>query len=87
VIIDCFTKILKMKVLRGKNMVAATEAINEARGEDITPEEIITDSENESCSEIFGEMCRRRRIKRWRIGVESHKSNSRVERLIRWGRG
>jgi hypothetical protein len=76
-------RIPKMKVLGRKNAVAMTEAINEA----ITPEEIITDSENESCSEIFGEMCRRRRIKHWRIGSESHKSNSRVERLIHWGRG
>jgi transposase InsO family protein len=65
VIIDRFMRIPKTKVLGGKNTVAVTEAINEA----ITPEEIITDSENESCSEIFGEMCRRRRIKHWRIRI------------------
>jgi hypothetical protein len=56
-------RIPKTKVLGGKNTVAVTEAINEARGEDITPEEIITDNEKELCSEMFREMCRRRGIK------------------------
>jgi hypothetical protein len=72
-----------MKVLGGKNTVVVTEAINEAWGEDITPEEIIADNEKELRSEIFEEMCRRRGIKHRRIGVESHKDNGRVGRAIR----
>jgi hypothetical protein len=43
--IDCFTKILKMKVLGKKNMVAVTETINKVWGKDTTPEEVITDNE------------------------------------------
>jgi hypothetical protein len=39
VMIDYFTRILKMKVLRRKNTVVVTEVINEAWGE-----EIITDN-------------------------------------------
>jgi transposase InsO family protein len=82
VVIDHFTRILKVEVLRRKNTVVVTEAIDEAWGEDTTPEEVITDNEKELCSETFEEMCRKRGIKHRRTGVESHKSNGRVERAI-----
>ncbi|KAI5177603.1 hypothetical protein PAEPH01_2493, partial [Pancytospora epiphaga] len=42
----------------------------------------ITDNGKEFCSGEFREMCEDKGIKHNKVGVESHRSNGRVERVI-----
>jgi hypothetical protein len=70
VMIGYLKRVLKMKVPGRKNTIAVTKAINATWGEDMIPEEIITDNEKVLCSEIFEEIRRGGRIKHRRIGVE-----------------
>jgi hypothetical protein len=58
VMIDYFMRMMRIKVLRGKNMTIVAEAVDRVRRGDMA-----MDSRRELCGEIFEEVCRRRGIK------------------------
>lgn len=45
-------------------------------------EEVITDNGKEFCNREFEELCRKYKVKHTKVGMESHRSNGRVERVI-----
>lgn len=80
--VDYFTRYLFAEVIEDKRSNTVV-GVMERWTKEYTPEEIITDNGKEFCSKEFNTFCRERRIKHQRISVESHRSNGRVERVIR----
>jgi transposase InsO family protein len=82
VAIDYFTRGIKAAVLESKATRGVVETIKAWIGEGFRMEELISDNGKEFCSREFGEMCVDFGIKHRKVGVESHRSNGRVERVI-----
>lgn len=83
VAIDYFTRRAWARVVESKHATAIVSLIKELCSQGKKPEEIITDNGKEFCNEQLRELCSTMNIEHRKVGVESHRSNGRVERIIR----
>ncbi|KAF9747733.1 hypothetical protein NGRA_3512, partial [Nosema granulosis] len=81
--IDYFTRKLWGKSLGSKSTEEVIRSLEEWIRNDGFPDELITDNAKEFCSEAFEKWCSENDIKHRKVGVESHRSNGRIERGIR----
>jgi len=79
VAIDYFSRSIWAKVLGKRTGGEVVEAVKEGA----RPVEIITDNGSEFDNKIFKKMCWDNGIEHRLVGVEAHRSNGRVERVIR----
>ncbi|KAI5170371.1 hypothetical protein PAEPH01_1374, partial [Pancytospora epiphaga] len=80
--IDYFTRMAAAKVLENKTAKGVVETIRRWMDEGGAMEEIITDNGKEFTSVEFRKMCSGKGIRHNTVGVESHRSNGRVESVI-----
>lgn len=83
ILIDYYSRLLIAKITmerRSSTIVTILEEIFKKIG---YPNEIISDNAKEFISTEFRDMCDHRKIQHSLVSVESHKSNGRVERVIR----
>ena len=81
--VDYLTIMVKLEVLENKrtnSIMKALEKIFEAIGK---PEKLISDNAKELDNKYFRAFCIDKKIDNIRVSIESHKSNGRVERVIR----
>lgn len=83
VAIDYFTRRVWARVLKSKQAMGIVNFIKDLCAQGKKTEEIITDNGREFCNEQMRELCRTLNIEHRKVGVESHRSNGRVERIIR----
>ncbi|KAI5168335.1 hypothetical protein PAEPH01_0048 [Pancytospora epiphaga] len=79
---DYFTRMAVEKVLGNKTVKGVVETIGKWIDEGGAIEEIITDNGKEFTSVEFRKMCSDKGIRHNTVGVELHRSNGRVERII-----
>lgn len=82
VAIDYFTRMAKAEILESKATDEVMSVLERWRENGTDPEEIITDHGKEFMSEKMQRWCVMNDIKHRVVGVESHRSNGRAERLI-----
>ena len=80
---DYFTRRLWGKVLDNKQAVGIAWILRELCTQGKKPEEIVIDNGLEFCNVEMRELCRQLNINHQKVGIESHKSNGRIERIIR----
>jgi hypothetical protein len=80
--IDYFTRFCRAEVIEEKKSEEVLKILRKWFGVR-QPEQLITDNGKEFCSISFEKFCAERNILHRKIGVESHRSNGRVERVIR----
>lgn len=83
VAIDYFTRRLWARPLTSKSASAVVEFIKDLCKQGKKPEEIVTDNGKEFQNDQFRSLCRILDINHRKTSIESHKSNGRVERIIR----
>lgn len=83
VAIDYFTRRAWARVLKSKHAIGVVDFIRDLCSQGKKPEKIITDSGKEFCNDQMRDLCRTLDIEHRKVGVESHRSNGRVERIIR----
>lgn len=81
--IDYFTRGIAAKVIQNKTTIQITEALKEWIKAGWRIDELISDNGREFLSSAFKNMCREYNINHSVVSVESHRSNGRVERVIR----
>ncbi|KAF9761456.1 Endogenous retrovirus group K member 25 Pol protein [Nosema granulosis] len=81
--IDYYIRRLWKKVNQTKNTGEVLEAIKNWIGEDGFPDEFITDNGKEFCSKEFENWCSENDIQHRNVGLEAHRTNGRIERVIR----
>ncbi|KAF9760821.1 Retrovirus-related Pol polyprotein from transposon [Nosema granulosis] len=81
--IDYFTRRLWGARVRSKETKAVLEVLQKWISEDGFPEEYVTDNGKEFVSNEFKVWCSENEIKHWKVGLEAHRSNGRIERCIR----
>ena len=72
-----------VNVLRNKSAQEVVKFITEIKNEWGTPEELVTDNESEFAGSEVRRFCNDHEIRLHTVSVEAHKSNGRVERVIR----
>lgn len=82
VAIDYYSRAIRAKVMDNKKTETVVKTLNEWIKTWNKIEELITDNGKEFCSEMFRDFCKEMNIEHRRVGVESHRSNGRVERAI-----
>ncbi|MGL5708822.1 MAG: hypothetical protein ACRDDF_11260 [Aeromonas sp.] len=82
VAIDYQTRFVLAEMIRCKNASTIVDIISKW-GSSWKPEELITDNGKEFANEFFRRYCMDEKILHRLVSVESHKSNGRIERLIR----
>ncbi|MGL5708994.1 MAG: DDE-type integrase/transposase/recombinase, partial [Aeromonas sp.] len=82
VAIDYHTRFVLVEMIRSKNASKIVYIISKW-GSGWKPEELITDNGKEFANELFRRYCTDEKILHRLVSVESHKSNGRIERLIR----
>ncbi|KAI5177776.1 hypothetical protein PAEPH01_2506, partial [Pancytospora epiphaga] len=80
--VDYYTRIVKAGVLGDIRTNSVVKVVSEWLDKWKCIKELITDNGKEFCSEKFREMCENKGIKHDKVGVESHRSNGRVKRVI-----
>jgi transposase InsO family protein len=70
-------------VIQSKSAEEIINAINEWIDKEAEIKELITDNSKEFCNVEFRKLCSENNIMHTTVGVESHRSNGRVERVIR----
>ncbi|KAI5151978.1 hypothetical protein ENBRE01_2475 [Enteropsectra breve] len=83
VIIDYFSRMLKVEILKDKSAESITEALKKCFENGYRPVEIITDNGREFCNERVKKLVWEYGIEHHKAGIEAHRSNGRVERVIR----
>lgn len=83
VLVDYFTRIIKTRFARSKDMAETAMVVEDIIGEIGTPKKIISDARGEFVSKAFKELCARKGIEHHVIAADKHQSNGRVERSIR----
>ena len=83
ILIDYFTKFIAAKVLERKNAKSVLEKLKGWIGEGYIPEKMITDNGRKFSNEIMRKWIKEIGIEHRLVSVESHRSNGRVERVIR----
>lgn len=82
VAIDYYTRYVLAEVINNKNSETVLEIIKNWTI-DFKPEEFVTDNGREFSNQTFILFCSENGIKHNKVSVESHRSNGRVERVIR----
>lgn len=82
VAVKYFTRRLWGKVLDNKRAVEFVRFLKELSAQGKKPEKIVTDNGREFCNTKMIELCRPLNINHKKVGIESHKSNIELERLI-----
>lgn len=80
--IDYFTRYAFARKINDKKTSTIIAILNEWI-KDFVPEEFITDNGKEFSSEEFRIFCINKRIEHRKVSIESHRSNGRIERLLR----
>ena len=80
--IDYFTRFVMGCLVENKRSETILDVVRHWC-EEGKPEEIITDNGREFSNEMFTRFCQENRIEHRRVAVESHRSNGRIERVIR----
>lgn len=83
VAVDYFTRRLWGRVLEGKQASEIVKFLKELCLQGKKPEELVTDNGKEFCNNQMDELCRQMKINHRKISIESHRSNGRIERIIR----
>lgn len=81
--IDYFTRRLWGKVIKSKQASEIMTFLKDLCTKGKKPEEIVTDNGKEFCNEQMSELCKTLNIEHRKISIESHRSNGRIERIIR----
>lgn len=82
VAIDYFTRFIVSKTLENKSAETVCNVIKEWYGQGYIPETLISDNGKEFMNEFFKKMCRSLEIRLHVVGIEYHRSNGRIERVI-----
>lgn len=83
IFIDYYSRIVKIRILKDRTTENILKELNEIIKEVGIPKEICSDNAKEFCSKEFFNFCTDLNIKHHLCSVEKHKSNGRVERVIR----
>ena len=83
VAVDYFTRRLWGKVLDNKQAVGIAWILRELFTQGKKPEEVVTDNGREFCNVEMRELCRQLNINHQKVGIESHKNNGRIGKIIR----
>ena len=81
--IDYFSRAVWAEIIKSKEAKEITKRITEWCSDGSIPEELITDNGREFNNREFDLLCKNLGIIHTKVGVESHRSNGRVERVIR----
>ena len=80
--IDYFTRFVATRLIDRKDMHSVTKAMSAWFSEGHIPETLISDNGKEFVNSEMENMCKKYGIEHVKVGVESHRSNERVERII-----
>lgn len=83
VAVDYFTRRMWARPLKTKSAAGVIEFLKDLCRQGKKPEEIVTDNGKEFQNDQLREICRILDISHRKVSIESHKSNGRVERVIR----
>ena len=83
VAIDYFTRRLWGRIIKSKSADEIVQFFKDLCTRGMKPEGIVTDNAKEFQNDQMRELCSLMDIEHRKIGIESHKSNGRVERIIR----
>ncbi|KRH93832.1 LTR Retrotransposon, partial [Pseudoloma neurophilia] len=81
--IDYFSRFIVTKSIKDKSAKTVCDVIKEWIGLGYIPETLISDNGREFMNEEFKSMCQSMGIEHHLVGIEAHRSNGRVERVVR----
>lgn len=80
--IDYFSRLIKMRKIEDRKTDTILKTLDKILKEFGHVELLVTDNAKEFCSKGFEEWCNQKEIIHYKVGIESHRSNGRVERVI-----